>query len=85
MSGFKTDLVALKYILFIAHCVLHLVSDYILSLDLSHPEFRVDEFFAERSEKEQQVSMVRERGNNNMKTEKVKAAIADYTRAIRVW
>ena len=73
------------YILFIVHCVLHLVSDYILSLDLSQPELRVDEFFAERSEKEQQVAMVRERGNNNMKTDKVKAAIADYTRAIRVW
>ena len=68
-----------------AHCVLHLVSDYILSLDLLHPELRVEEFFAERNEKEQQVAMVRERGNNNMKADKEKAAIADYTRAIRVW
>ncbi|XP_065884640.1 uncharacterized protein [Dysidea avara] len=60
------------------------ISDYILSLDLLHPELRVEEFFAERNEKEQQVAMVRERGNNNMKADKVKAAIADYTRAIRV-
>ena len=43
------------------HCVLHLESDYILFLDLSHPELRVEEFFAERNEKEQQAAMVRER------------------------
>ena len=31
------------------------------------------------SEKEQQVAIVRERGNNNMKADKAKATIADYT------
>lgn len=64
---------------------LTLVSQYILSLNLSHPEYVVNEFFAGRSQREQQVTVVMERGYNNMKSDKVKAAIADFTRAIRVW
>ena len=61
------------------------VSQYILSLNLSHPELTVNDFFAGRSQREQQVAVVKERGCNNMKSDKVKAAIADFTRAIRVW
>ena len=45
----------------------------------------MNEFFAGRSQREQQVAVVKERGCNNMKSDKVKAAIADFTRAIRVW